>query len=44
MRKTFSSIATSLAQLLESIEQEVSMWCAAGYKHMGALDSRRRLA
>jgi hypothetical protein len=31
--RTFNRIASSLVQLLENIEQEVAMWCAAGYKH-----------
>jgi hypothetical protein len=39
--RTFNRIAAFPVQLLESIEQEVSMWCAAGYKRLGALESRR---
>jgi hypothetical protein len=42
--RTFKKMATSLAQVLEVIEQYVSMWCAARYKHLGTLDSRRRYA
>lgn len=42
--RTFRRIASSAQQLVEAIEQEVSLWCAAGYKHLAGLDARRRLA
>jgi hypothetical protein len=38
----FDRLASTSEGLLEIIEQEVSLWCAAGYKHLAALDSRRR--
>lgn len=40
--RTFQRLASSPAQLLDIIEQEISLWCAAGYKHLVALDARRR--
>jgi hypothetical protein len=33
---------SSVAQLLQAIEDEIAMWTAAGYQHLGALDSLRR--
>jgi hypothetical protein len=38
--KTFNHVASSPERLLETIEQEVSLWCAVGYKHLAVLDSR----
>jgi hypothetical protein len=42
--RTFNRVASSAAQLLQTVEQEIALWCAAGYKHLGTLDSRRRSA
>jgi hypothetical protein len=39
--RTFNRVASSPAQLLEIIEQEIVLWCAAGYKHLVVLDARR---
>jgi hypothetical protein len=32
----------SVLQLLVFIDEEISMWIAAGYRHLGALDALRR--
>ena len=40
--RTFNGTPRSVAQLLQVIEDEITMWTAAGYRHLGALDSRRR--
>jgi hypothetical protein len=40
--RTFDGTPRSVPQLLQTIEDEVTMWIAAGYRHLGALDSLRR--
>lgn len=38
--RMFNRVASSAAQLLQTVEQEITLWCAAGYKHLGTLDSQ----
>jgi hypothetical protein len=40
--RTFNGTPRSVAQLLQVIEDEITMWTTAGCRHLGALDSLRR--
>jgi hypothetical protein len=39
--RTFNGTPRSVPQLLQTIEDKVTMWIAGGYRHLGALDSLR---
>jgi hypothetical protein len=40
--RTFNGTPRLVAQLLQVIEDEITMWTAVGYQHLGALDSLRQ--
>jgi hypothetical protein len=42
--RTFNREASSAAQVVQKVLQEIALWGAAGYKHLRTLDSRRLLA